>query len=303
MITDFGAEESFGQAVERMKEHHGVIVPVSSVRVITEKHAARTEAFITKHPQSNQTSKQMIIEMDGEMVPLIEYKESNDRRKTKRCLWSELRIGVVQNHNETEWSYACSFKDPDQLGERILQVMGKKGFDVNTEVHGVGDGAKWIVEQGEKIAGCKFRYTIDLYHLCEYLSAAVAAWTDNVSKEVKRLKKMLKEGRVEKVVRILKRRLQKDPKHEGIKACLRYINNRPGQFDYKTAIEKDLPIGSGKVESSHRSLMQKRLKKPGTWWLRENAEKIGNLRTLRANGGWDLLWQAEIAEAQIEMVA
>jgi post-segregation antitoxin (ccd killing protein) len=35
--------------------------------------------------------------------------------------------------------------------------------------------------------------------------------------------------------------------------------------------------------------MQKRLKKAGTWWLKENAEAIAELRTLRANGGWDLL--------------
>lgn len=303
MITDFGVEESFGQAVKRMKEHHGVEVPVSSVRLITEEQAEKAETLVTEHPQSEQMSKQMIMEMDGEMVPLVEYKESNDRRKTKRNLWSELRIGVVQNHNETEWGYACSFKDPDQLGERMLSVMRKKGFDVNTEVHGVGDGAKWIAEQGEKIAGCKFKYTIDLYHLCEYLSEAVSAWTEDVSKEIERLKKMFKEGECEKVVRILKRRQRKHPKHEGIQACIRYIKNRPGQFDYKTAIEKDLPIGSGKVESSHRSLMQKRLKKPGTWWRRENAEKMANLRTLRANGCWDLLWKAESSEIQGKMAA
>ena len=53
---------------------------------------------------------------------------------------------------------------------------------------------------------------------------------------------------------------------------------------------KELPIGSGKVESTHRSLIQRRLKIPGAWWLRENAHAMANLRTLRANGGWELLW-------------
>jgi hypothetical protein len=114
-------------------------------------------------------------------------------------------------------------------------------------VHGVGDGAKWIVEQGEKIAGCKFKYTIDLYHLCEYLAGACSAWTTEVPKEVKRLKRMFEEGKSGKVVRILKRRQRKHFNHEGIEACIKYIENRPGQFDYKTAIEKDLPVGSGKV--------------------------------------------------------
>jgi hypothetical protein len=38
-------------------------------------------------------------------------------------------------------------------------------------------------------------------------------------------------------------------------------------------------------------LIQKRLKKPGTWWLKK--DKMADLRTLRANGKWSLLWQAE----------
>jgi len=83
----------------------------------------------------------------------------------------------------------------------------------------------------------------------------------------------------------------------------KYIENRPGQFHYHEAIKRDLPIGSGKIESTHRSLMQKRLKKPGTWWLRENAEKIADLRTLRENGGWELLWQQNSKMNPIQVVA
>ena len=64
-----------------------------------------------------------------------------------------------------------------------------------------------------------------------------------------------------------------------------------------------LPLGSGKVESSHRSLMQKRLKKPGTWWLREKAADMANLRTLRANGGWKLLWQQDLIITSVLMAA
>jgi len=33
------------------------------------------------------------------------------------------------------------------------------------------------------------------------------------------------------------------------------------------------------------------LKKPGAWWRRENAEKMADLRTVRANGCWNLLWR------------
>lgn len=62
------------------------------------------------------------------------------------------------------------------------------------------------------------------------------------------------------------------------RACYRYINNRPNQLDYKTAIEKGLPIGSGEIESAHRYVLQKRLKLSGAWWLLQYAKNMINLR-------------------------
>ncbi len=55
------------------------------------------------------------------------------------------------------------------------------------------------------------------------------------------------------------------------RCCHRYIKNRQGQFHYKDASEKLLPIGSGEIESSHRYIIQKRLKIAGAWWKEENA--------------------------------
>jgi hypothetical protein len=47
-----------------------------------------------------------------------------------------------------------------------------------------------------------------------------------------------------------------------VRDALRHLSNRPGQFDYLSAIKAHLPIGSGEVESAHRYLIQKRLKLP-----------------------------------------
>jgi hypothetical protein len=37
-------------------------------------------------------------------------------------------------------------------------------------------------------------------------------------------------------------------------------------------LARDLPIGSGEIESAHRYIAQKRLKLPGAWWRVERAE-------------------------------
>src|SRR5437870_10477883 len=39
-MTDFGAENAVAGAAAKLKEHYGIEVPVSAVRVVTEEHGA-----------------------------------------------------------------------------------------------------------------------------------------------------------------------------------------------------------------------------------------------------------------------
>ena len=74
-----------------------------------------------------------------------------------------------------------------------------------------------------------------------------------------------------------------------MRAAIRYLSNRIDQLDYRSAIEKDLPIGSGMIESGHRHVLQARLKKAG--WTQENAESMAPLRVARANEEDQLYWK------------
>ena len=76
-----------------------------------------------------------------------------------------------------------------------------------------------------------------------------------------------------------------------VRACYRYINNRPKQLDYHSAQEKGLPIGSGEVESAHRYVIQKRLKIAGACWSIEQAKSMRSLRIMRANNLWNPYWK------------
>ena len=75
-----------------------------------------------------------------------------------------------------------------------------------------------------------------------------------------------------------------------VRACHRYLSNRLNRLDYKFALDNDLPIGSGEIESAHRYVIQERLKIQGAWWLKETAENMLALRTHRANNDWDDYW-------------
>jgi hypothetical protein len=290
-ITDFGAEHSFEASVKKMQEHHPLAsIPTSSARCIVQKYANLSRKHLPGIFSMKEESKQMIVEMDGEMIPTVSFDPGKDKRKNRKVAGEELRIGVAQNAGENEWKYASSFESPDQLGQRLQVVMKCLGWKETTQVHGIGDGACWITEQGEKIGGPNFSYLIDIYHLCEYFSAAFEGLRLEPKRQMLLLKDKCKAGKIEEVISLLEKEKELAPEHEGLEACLRYMRNRVGQFNYAEAIAKELPIGSGKVESTHRSLIQRRLKIPGAWWRRENADAMASLRTLRANGGWELLW-------------
>ena len=49
------------------------------------------------------------------------------------------------------------------------------------------------------------------------------------------------------------------------------MKNRSNKFDYKNAIENDLPIGSGEIESANKNIVQKRLKIPGLGGLQKQS--------------------------------
>lgn len=286
------AESSFESASERMFEHHRIEVSPTAVRNITLEAGHRSKKILEEERslREDQKPRQLVMEMDGVMVPIVKYRDSEDRRKTKELCWMEMKVGAIQDPSRLQALYACSFGKADDLGDKmnimINEIVGRE----IPPIHGVGDGALWIVEQGERIGGCQYNHLIDFYHLCDYLFAAFEDF-ENQDLLVQRCKDEAKMGDMSKVLRRLRREQKKHPNHEGLNNCIRYIKNRSGQFAYPNAIANDLPIGSGLIESTNRSLVQKRLKLPGSWWRQENAEDMAQLRVLRANNRWDELWK------------
>jgi hypothetical protein len=75
-----------------------------------------------------------------------------------------------------------------------------------------------------------------------------------------------------------------------VRRCHRYLTKRRHQLDYQSTLARELPIGSGEIESAHRYVVQQRLKRPGAWWRAANAEHMLALRINRANKQWQNYW-------------
>lgn len=285
-----------------MREHYGVEIPVSSIRTIVEKHANIMDKNIKKIQKKCVAIKPASIivgESDGSMVPLVDFKNkmAGDRRKARTTLWAECRLSLAYAKGEVIPKYAATFDGVDETGKQLRYVTDLVGRAEKTKMHFTGDGALWIANQVEKQFGSQANYLIDFYHLSEYLhKAAQCCFQDNQLAWAATQKQHMKNGEISKVISELETHINETDnleKHEcEAKTCYNYMIRRMKQFNYADAIANDLPIGSGEIESAHRSIIQKRLKIPGGWWLKKNAQSMVSLRVVRANEAFEQYWSS-----------
>jgi hypothetical protein len=301
-MVDFGADDPFGGAAGKLKEHYGIEIPVSTVRVVTERHGGTILAQQTEiRPWPNHAGVATVItEMDGSMLPVVETAEPTaggvplDRRKTRQLSWKEVRLCMAHQPGSVSPVFRATTGGVEEAGAQWSQCVIAAGAGSRTKIHAVGDGASWISDQAQLQFGTQVQYLTDFYHLCDYLSAAADTIAVNDKQAwMEEKKTSLKENRWEDVLRSLEPALEPDDVADPeapVRACHRYIANRSNSLDYKGALAKDLPIGSGEIESAHRYIFQKRLKISGAWWKPENLAKMVALRIVRANRDWQDYW-------------
>jgi hypothetical protein len=304
VITDFAADVPFARVGEKLKEHYGITVPVSAAATLTYRHANKLTADDIL-PQATSTSASILIaEADGSMIPVVQCgapagdEQETDKRKQRRVSWKEARLSLVRNPASVTPVFAVTLGDADHCGQQLKALALSIGLIHATRVHALGDGATWIADQIERLFGVQGRYTIDFYHLCDYLAAAAPVCAPGHAKSwLETQKARMRCGELPAVMDELDSHREHDDASGDtpVRNAYRYIANRPGQFDYPAALADSLPIGSGEVESAHRYVIQKRLKLPGAWWTLDHAQAMLNLRCLRANHRWNDYWNRHAA--------
>jgi hypothetical protein len=306
-VTDFGADQSFAQVMDKLVEHYGIVLGESTIRRITEGHARQIHAnygLLQAAPRS-ESSAVVIVEMDGGMVPLVESDVScADRRKGKKLLWKEAKLCLAHPQGSKTLAYGGTLQgDVRVAGRQLADCAARAGFGARTEVHAVGDGAPWIADQVDDQFGAQGRYLLDFYHVCDYLSAAAKRIVSDAAQQqawMEEQKERLKTRRAGEILLILRRHLEAEEVNDSdapVRQCHRYLSQRREQLHYQEALARELPIGSGEIESAHRYIVQQRLKRPGAWWQAANAEHMLALRLNRANRQWNGYWATESKQA------
>ncbi len=303
VLCDFGAEHSFAQANRRVREHYGFELDASAVRRATFKHAGRAATLLGAHYAESfrvlprQGPGHVVAEIDGSMVCTV---EAGRRRKAARPRqWKEMRLSAARAHGSVKTCYAAGFHDVAEAGRRWGHCARDAGWALESRIHVVADGAEWIRLQSREVFGEAADVLVDFYHLSEYLAAAAAGCRAQFPRRwLHTQQKRLRRGAWKRVLDTLLPHAEAaatPDEDASVRAAIRYLTHREQNLDYPAALARELPIGSGLIESAHKHVIQTRLKKPGCAWLPANADALAQLRDLRANDQWKHLWTLQKA--------
>ena len=302
LSMDFVEVESYGQAVEKLRRHHGVSLPMRTLVNLAWQVGPVASAFeqaVVPKDWPTGPIERLYVGCDGVMTC------SNQKGDDGRLLWREVKVGC------------CFWYDPSgRLHKRVLgriesaSVFGPRlhrwaqqcGLDSAKEVVFMGDGAEWIWN----IAGAYFNddrttWVLDWYHLVEHLwEAARELWPDDSTHQTEQVSTWKATLRYQggrslwRVLgRVLKRYSEGSEKHQAVARLLGYLGPRLDQTDYPDYRARDMCIGSGAVESSVKQLVVQRAKGPGMHWTVPGLQAVISLRAISLNGDWDTFWDTE----------
>lgn len=281
---DFGAEESFARAAQRVQEHYGLDVTATAVRQHTLAHGAQISALASTPPQ--RAARTLVTQLDGSLIPIVVPPGTGeDRRRGKQVIWREARVCLAHPQDSTTPCYGATLGSVRLAGTLWGDTARAAGLGSGTHVHGVGDGAPWILTQFQEQFGAQGNYQVDFYHVSEYLGAAATVIKPKDPQTWRRRQQgRLLENKVAAVLRALAPHLESEGVAAApVRAAHRYLSERRAHLDYAGARAAGQEIGSGEIESAHRQVIQQRLKLAGGCWKEANAEAMLGLRGARAN--------------------
>jgi hypothetical protein len=144
---------------------------------------------------------------------------------------------------------------------------------------------------------CK-HHVVDFYHAAEHLKRAldVSMGASSIATRSKfeQLRRTLRDEPkgVDMVIRALKMlKPKKRGDHRDYRTGIAYFERHRARMRYATIARKHLPIGSGVIEGTCKSLASDRLKRAGMRWAAAGGQAVLNLRSWSQSDRFDAAWR------------
>jgi hypothetical protein len=129
VLVDFGAEHSFAQAAQRIREHYSIEVPVEAIRQHTLQHGRRMSQLPSVAVGAAKT---LVTQMDGTMIPVVQPGRGPDARKGKQLLWREARLCLARSSDKAQAPYGSTLGTAETAGWVWREVALAAGLVENT---------------------------------------------------------------------------------------------------------------------------------------------------------------------------
>lgn len=258
--------------------------------------------------------KRILISTDGGRIRIRDNKRgriaAGNKRHCYNTNWREPKLITIRTIDKNgkvlrqdDPIMDGTIGNPDEIFKILRTHLIARNVEQASEIVCVGDGALWIWDRMKRlicelnIDASKVYFVLDFYHAVEHLSTVAdgkRGWkTRKRKKWLEEMRTRLKQGDVDGILAKLKD-LARGRNAKTVKREMRYFKENKDRMRYDVFIGKNLPIGSGAMESGIRQVVNMRLKSAGMFWKKKNAEGFLHLRCYLKSGRWDIIENAVI---------
>jgi hypothetical protein len=226
----------------------------------------------------------LYVEADGGMI------------LTRKDDWKEVKVGRIFKSGDCirasgKPGYISHSQSKAHLGDsRAFSAQMDHLIDSYAIPQGrlifISDGAPWIKNWIEDAYPGAVS-VLDFYHAVEHLYGFGEKYFKDKGKLIMWAKKQSDLLLDSKVTTVIKN-VEKLDNSKDAKSLIEYYKTNQNRMDYKKYKQIGAGIiGSGAIESAHRTVVQKRMKLSGQRWSKKGAQNMLNLRVTSMNEKWD----------------
>ena len=287
-LVFLGQLEVYDQAAQVARTLMGLSIASTQIYRLTNHYGAAIEADLDQPVVTNQAPVGIVyVQADGAMILTDEgYKENKLSRIFKATALKQSPVADRGGRIESSLFTAHLGTAADFTTKFGVHLDGYKSLGADLVF--ISDGAVWL-RQLMATHYPQATLILDLYHAMSYIGqAGVAAYRTPKSQTewIDQQHALLLKSELDSVlIHIKALRIGAD-----LRASIcNYLEVNRDRMDYASYQHRGLLIGSGAIESAHRTVVQKRLKRSGQRWSLAGAQHVLNLRVCLMSQRWELV--------------
>lgn len=303
LLVYIGHLDVYNQASEIISKLLRVGASTATVYRTSERYGAMLEGLLYQQEDRQQPDQQQpAVEIAPEDVV---YAGLDGSMLLTREGWREVKLGRVFTSAAIDDAASAGRGQPiiqseytAHLGRyeefmRRFRVSIDRYGDLGERLVFLSDGARWI-SQSISSRYPRATHILDFYHAVEYLASYALVGLSDAGQRARWLaqqKARLLAGHLDAIITEvdLAGRDAGGDLAEAAECLVSYYRSNRERMRYDEYIRRGLYIGSGSIESAHRTVIQKRMKLSGQRWTISGAEHMLNLRVSSMSGNWSIV--------------